>query len=256
MGSVISLQGKTAIVTGASSGIGRGVAMELVRYGVNVVMLARRGDRLEEIVRELEKDSEASGVAVPMVVDVTDEKALVAAFDQTLERFSYLDILINAAGLGRAGSLMEGVTTEWIEVFNVNILALAVATREAIKRFAFDRPGHIIHLSSMSGHRVPRKGAFYAATKFAVRAMAEALRCELRDAGDPTRISCISPGFVSTEFFGNYFRGDQEKVDQLKESARRMLEVDDIVAAAMHVLTAPAHVEINDVLLRSNEQLS
>jgi NADP-dependent 3-hydroxy acid dehydrogenase YdfG len=95
----------------------------------------------------------------------------------------------------------------------------------------------------------------YTATKFAVRSMAESLRCELRDSGNPTRVSCVSPGFVDTEFFETYFKGDQEKIQRVR-TGQRILTPEDVAASVVHILEAPEHVEIHDVLMRSNEQLS
>ena len=137
-------------------------------------------------------------------------------------------------------------------MFEVNVLGLCVATREALSRMEC---GHIIHISSMSGHRVAGTGGgFYAATKFAVRALTEALRKELKETGRKIRVGSISPGFVETEFHQVYLR-DPEAAGEVY-SRFKVLEPADIARLARQLLEAPEHVEIHDVLLRPTEQTS
>lgn len=136
----------------------------------------------------------------------------------------------------------------------VNVLALAVACREALARFDGDRGGHIVNLSSLSGHRVPASGGFYAATKFAVRALTESLRQELVARGSRTRVTAISPGFVRTEFHDELYGDEEERAARFPKY--RVLDAGDVAASVIHVLEAPANVAIHDVLMRSQEQTS
>ena len=226
---------KTALVTGASSGIGKAIASALLDQGMTVIGLCRSVDELPDGVK-------------PLACDLRDESAIKAAFE-TLEE---LDILVNSAGLAYLSRICDGNPSDWDEMWRVNVHALGLCSQLSLALFP-EGGGHILNLSSMSGHRVPPTGGFYASTKFAVRAISEALRAELKNSGNKTRISCLSPGFVDTPLLDKYFAGRE---DQLAETRANidMLTPEAIADAALHILTSPASVEINDVLLRSADQ--
>ncbi|MDB4419785.1 SDR family NAD(P)-dependent oxidoreductase [Akkermansiaceae bacterium] len=226
---------KTALVTGASSGIGKAIASALLKEGMTVIGLCRSIDELPDGVK-------------PLACDLRDESAIKAAFE-TLEE---LDILVNSAGLAYLSRICDGNPSDWEEMWRVNVHALGLCSQLSLALFP-EGGGHILNLSSMSGHRVPPTGGFYASTKFAVRAISEALRAELKNSGNKTRISCLSPGFVDTPLLDKYFAGRE---DQLAETRANidMLTPEAIADAALHILTSPASVEINDVLLRSADQ--
>ena len=226
---------KTALVTGASSGIGKAIASTLLKEGMTVIGLCRTVDQLPDGVK-------------PLACDLRDESAIEAAFESLKE----LDILVNSAGLAYLSRICDGNPSDWEEMWRVNVHALGLCSQLSLALFP-ERGGHILNLSSMSGHRVPPTGGFYASTKFAVRAVSEALRAELKTSGNNTRISCLSPGFVDTPLLDKYFAGRE---DQLAETRAKidMLTPEAIADAALHILTSPASVEINDVLLRSADQ--
>lgn len=226
---------KTALVTGASSGIGKAIATALLDQGMTVIGLCRSVDQLPDGVK-------------PLACDLRNESAIKAAFE-TLEE---LDILVNSAGLAYLSRICDGNPSDWDEMWRVNVHALGLCSQLSLALFP-EGGGHILNLSSMSGHRVPPTGGFYASTKFAVRAISEALRAELKNSGNKTRISCLSPGFVDTPLLDKYFAGRE---DQLAETRANidMLTPEAIAGAALHILTSPASVEINDVLLRSADQ--
>lgn len=226
---------KTALVTGASSGIGKAIATALLEKGMTVIGLCRSVDQLPDGVK-------------PLACDLRDESAIKAAFE-SLEK---LDILVNSAGLAYLSRICDGNPSDWDEMWRVNVHALGLCSQLSLALFP-EGGGHILNLSSMSGHRVPPTGGFYASTKFAVRAISEALRAELKNTGNKTRISCLSPGFVDTPLLDKYFAGRE---DQLAETRANidMLTPEAIADAALHILTSPASVEINDVLLRSADQ--
>lgn len=226
---------KTALVTGASSGIGKAIANALLNEGMTVIGLCRSVDQLPDGVK-------------PLACDLRNESAIKAAFE-TLEE---LDILVNSAGLAYLSRICDGNPSDWDEMWRVNVHALGLCSQLSLALFP-EGGGHILNLSSMSGHRVPPTGGFYASTKFAVRAISEALRAELKNSGNKTRISCLSPGFVDTPLLDKYFAGRE---DQLAETRANidMLTPEAIAGAALHILTSPASVEINDVLLRSADQ--
>lgn len=226
---------KTALVTGASSGIGKAIATALLDQGMTVIGLCRTVDQLPDGVK-------------PLACDLRDESAIKAAFE-TLEE---LDILVNSAGLAYLSRICDGNPSDWEEMWRVNVHALGLCSQLSLALFP-EGGGHILNLSSMSGHRVPPTGGFYASTKFAVRAISEALRAELKNSGNKTRISCLSPGFVDTPLLDKYFAGREDQLAETRANIE-MLTPEAIADAALHILTSPASVEINDVLLRSADQ--
>ena len=226
---------KTALVTGASSGIGKAIATALLDQGMTVIGLCRTVDQLPDGVK-------------PLACDLRDESAIKAAFE-TLEE---LDILVNSAGLAYLSRICDGNPSDWEEMWRVNVHALGLCSQLSLALFP-EGGGHILNLSSMSGHRVPPTGGFSASTKFAVRAISEALRAELKNSGNKTRISCLSPGFVDTPLLDKYFAGREDQLAETRANIE-MLTPEAIADAALHILTSPASVEINDVLLRSADQ--
>ncbi|MDB9527701.1 SDR family NAD(P)-dependent oxidoreductase [Oscillatoria sp. CS-180] len=239
-----------ALITGASSGIGAEVAQTLTNKGYRVALCARRRDRLELLKEKLT----AAGVEVLIqATDLRQESDILSLFERVRQQWGGVDVLINNAGLGHKAPLMSGETEAWREMLDVNILALCVCTREAVKDMQRrgDR-GHIIHISSLSGHRVPGASGVYAATKYAVRALTEALRQELRMADSQIRISSISPGFTETEFAEKY-HGDASIAEEIY-SRFPVLQSKDIANAVAYVLEQPEYVQVHDILLRSTFQ--
>lgn len=247
------LAGRTALVTGASSGIGEETARALAGAGAALVLAARRRDRLDALAAALQ----GTGAAVLVVpTDVRREEDVVACVAAARERFGGVDILVNNAGLGRAAPIGSGATAAWREMLEVNVLGLAVATREALRDM--DRrgvAGHVVNVASMAAHRVPGpESAMYAATKFAVRALTEGLRQELRARGSAARVSLVSPGYVETEF-ADVFAGRDGATEALKARlGHEMLRVADVARAILWVVTQPPHVEVHDVLVRPTPQ--
>ena len=238
------LEGSTALVTGATSGIGRAVATALAGAGAKVIVTGRRQQLLAELAGEL------GDRAIPIAADLGERGSIDSMFD----RAGRLDILVNCAGVAPKAPILSGEFDDFVEMLHVNVLALAYCAQQAVKRFG-DGGGHIVNVSSMSGHRVPPSGGFYSPTKFAVRAITESLRHELKSANDPTRVACISPGWVDTPLLDRYFKGSEEQLESLK-AGMRMLDPGDVAASVLHIVTAPAHVEIGDILLRPSDQAS
>lgn len=238
----MSLKGKCALITGASSGIGAACARALAEQGARVVLTGRNEMALGEI-------AEATG-GEAITADLRDMADIERLFARAGER---IDILINNAGIAPRAPIIDGDPEHFRELLEVNVLALTRCCQLALPRFDPVNGGHIINLSSMSGHRVPPSGGFYAATKFAVRAVTEALRYELKGAGSRTRVATISPGFVDTPLLELYFKGSEEKLKALKEEMD-MLTPADVAAAVLHILQAPAHVETGDIQLRPSGQ--
>ena len=244
---------KIALVTGASSGIGRAIAIRLAKSHYRVLMTARRLQRLNALRDELLDAGHSVDV---YQADLRNEVELDGLFSFIKERYGCLDVLVNNAGLGRNASLLEGETDAWREMFDVNVIALSVCTRNAVQlmRKAGDS-GQIIHVSSMSGHRVPTgTGGMYSATKHAVRALTEALRRELRALESSIKVTAISPGFVETEF-AEVMSGSRDTADAVY-ARYPCLQPDDIASTVMHILAQPDYVQIHDVLVRPTQQPS
>ncbi|MEX2579233.1 MAG: SDR family NAD(P)-dependent oxidoreductase [Verrucomicrobiales bacterium] len=241
-----SLVDKRALVTGASSGIGRAIACELGGRGCRVALLARRADRLHETAALLEP-----GTATVHPVDLADVGKTQKVVAEAAAALGGLDIVVNAAGVGRQAKLIDGPVEDWKDMLDINVMALAVVTREALPFFPA-AGGHVVNIGSLSGHRVPGRGGFYAATKFAVRAMTEGLRQELRERNDLTRVSSISPGFVDTDLLDEYFSGgDQSKQDAI---GYPILKPEEVAELVIRQLTMPPTAEVTDILVRPTGQ--
>jgi NADP-dependent 3-hydroxy acid dehydrogenase YdfG len=243
-------RGRVALVTGATSGIGRAVAERLAAEKMRVVVCGRRREKLEHLAESLG----AQGAEVlPVAVDLRREGDIAALFGRIRSAWGGTDVLVNNAGLGRHAPLIDGRTDAWREILEVNVLALCVCTREALfdmRRRGDD--GHVVHVSSMAAYRVPPQSGVYAASKYAVRALTEGLRAELRALGSGIRVSAVSPGFVETEFASVYHQ-DEERA-RLTYSRYKVLDPPDVAEAVAYLLAQPPHVQVHDVLLRSTEQ--
>lgn len=230
-----SLQGKTLLVTGASSGIGQALCELLVERGANVLGVTRRPSALSEDVS-------------PILADLTQRDQISSIF----QGLGKIDGLVNCAGVAYLSRIIDGNPADWEEMWRVNVMALTLCCQLSLKHFPASG-GRIVNVSSMSGHRVPPSGGFYAPTKFAVRSITDALRAELKSVRSPIQVACVSPGFVNTPLLDSYFLGREQSLAQTR-AAMKMLEPADVAWAVLTILEAPAHVEIGDILMRSAEQ--
>ncbi|GIL48537.1 hypothetical protein Vafri_5038, partial [Volvox africanus] len=254
-------QGRVALVTGASSGIGWATCEALASAGVRVVAVARRKNRLEELQRHMHSTGVPLVNFLPVVCDITKEAEVATLPKIVSKRWPDcgVDILINNAGMSRNdASLFDGNIGSWVEMLSTNVLGTCMMTRAVIqdmkRRGSY---GHIVNMIGLSGHRIPdgpQGGGFYAATKAAVKTITEGLRQEARGARLPLRVSGISPGIVETEFFAVRAFGDDEATRKAT-SAFKCLQPADVADAVMWCLSCPNHVEVNDIVLRPTEQL-
>jgi NADP-dependent 3-hydroxy acid dehydrogenase YdfG len=227
------LDGKTALVTGASSGIGAATAKKLAAEGARVIGGARRVDRLE--------------TEVALELDVTDP----ASCERFVDAAGPVDILLNAAGLalGRA-PFTESTEEDERTVFETDVNGLVRMTRLVLQR-SLREPGHIVNMGSVAGHWAYPNGATYVTAKFAVRGFTRALRQDLL--GRDIRITTIDAGLVETEFSVIRFRGDAEKAKAVYEGTRP-LTADDVADCILFAVTAPLHVVIDELLVLSIDQ--
>ncbi|CAD5113275.1 DgyrCDS2455 [Dimorphilus gyrociliatus] len=234
---------KVALVTGASSGIGAAIAKILTEWGMTVIGVARRYDRIEELASKL-KQSGAKGKLVAMKCDLRNEEDILEVFDDILNDFGGVDVLVNNAGLLATTSLLQGKTKEWKNIFEVNVLAMSICTREfykQLKRRKVDN-GHIINNCSLLGHVIPNIpfAHFYMGTKFAIKALTEGFRQELRSE-KTNELQEISSGFVDTEML---------KPHRAIFANIKILKPKDIAEVVINILSAPPGVEMNEIILR------
>ena len=245
-------QDRVALVTGASAGIGAAITKRLLAEGMKVVGCARRVERVQALMTEADPSGERS---LALGVDVRDLSQIQSMFASIRKKWGGVDVLVNNAGLGHHAPLLSGDPEHWREMLEVNVLALSVCTQEAVKDMrARGDDGYVIHIGSMSGHRVPGGSGIYSATKYAVRSLTEGLRMELRGLGSQIRVSALSPGFVETEFAEHY----SKSAEKAKETYSRfkVLEADDMANSVVFMLSAPAHMQVHDMLVRPTEQPS
>lgn len=236
---------RTAIVTGASSGIGEATARLLAQSGYNVALAARREDRLNSLASEL------GNGALPVPTDVTDPSSCAALVARAIERFGAVDALVNNAGIGLYGPIAESDPEDWRRMFDVNVLGVLYATRAAVRRMLEQKRGDVVFISSVAGRRVPRAdGTVYAATKHAITAVAEGLRMDMSDKG--VRVTTVEPGLVRTEFPENSYSSAEEFYAQ-KDYAP--IEAEDVARAVLYALDQPRNVSVNEILLRPTDQL-
>ncbi|XP_066989892.1 dehydrogenase/reductase SDR family member 11-like [Macrobrachium rosenbergii] len=246
-------RGRVALVTGASAGIGAAICRQLVEAGMVVVGAARAVERIEALSRELEGKP---GTLIGVKCDLNKDGDIENLFEVIKKKYKGVDVCINNAAMSYNDGLLEGTPERWREMLNVNVVALCHCTKESVKSMQ-ERgvgDGHIIHVSSVLGHGVGVvTGAyFYSCTKHAVRALTEGLRQELRDMKSNIRISCISPGYVETEFLGRMM-GDE--VANKMKSNFPALTAQDVAASICHILAAPLHVQIHDLMIKPNGEM-
>lgn len=243
------LKGKTALITGATSGIGKAVAEQLAELGCNLVLTGRRTDRLTKISGDL---SNRFGIQiVTSSFDIRNTEACTS-FVSSLEQD--IDILVNNAGLAKgADPVQSALLEDWDAMIDTNVKALLVLTRLIAPIMIERNSGHIINIGSMAGHEAYPGGVGYCASKFAVKAITEATKKDLH--GTKIRVSMVSPGLVETEFSNIRFKGDDEKADSIYEGIDP-LTAGDIAEIVVFMANRPEHVNIIDSIVMPVNQSS
>ncbi len=240
---------QTALVTGATSGIGEATARALAAEGYRVVITGRRAERLKELKTSLE----ASGARVELLsFDVRDPRACRASLDSLPAEFANIDVLINNAGLA-AGleHIDKGDLNDWNAMIDTNIKGLLHITKCVSANMVARGSGHIVNIGSIAGTQPYENGAVYAATKHAVHALSQGMRMDFLSHG--IRVTEIRPGMVETEFSVVRFHGDRGRANGVY-SGVTPLTGDDIAEAIMWALTLPAHINIDEIVLTPVQQ--
>ena len=243
------LGGKVALVTGASSGIGRATASSLARAGARVAVGARRLGRLDSLVAEIES---AGGEALARELDVADRAQCDAFAEAAIAKWGRIDILVNNAGLMPLSFVKNLKVDEWDRMVDVNIKGVLYCTAAVVGHMRERGSGHIVNMSSVAGRIVFPAGSVYCATKHAVTAFTEGLRQEL-SARSGIRVTSVEPGVVATELTDTI---TDESLAGFVEGSKKMaaLQADDIARAVVYAVEQPDHVSINEVLVRPTVQ--
>ena len=243
------LEGKVALVTGASSGIGEATAVALAAAGAAVAIGARRTDRLDVLATRL-RDGGAG--VLQLGLDVTDEQACRDAVRRTREELGGLDVLVNNAGVMLLGTIVGADPEDWRRMLHTNVLGLMYMTHAAIEGMVEQGSGDVVNVSSVAG-RIARFGSgVYNASKWAVNAFSESLRQEVTARG--VRISLVEPGAVATELTDHITQPAARATSKEMVANMTPLQADDIARAILYVVSQPPHVAINEVLVRPTDQ--
>jgi NADP-dependent 3-hydroxy acid dehydrogenase YdfG len=265
------LSGKTAVVTGASSGIGRAIAETLGAAGAHVYLAGRTAAAMDESKKKIE---EAGGKATVVTVDVRDVAALQALVDDAARQTGRLDVMVNNAGLSYPSKIIEADPEEWREMFETNVVALLVGCQAAVKAMrACGAEGHIVNVSSIAALR--RDSGVYGSTKHAVNAISGTLRNELED--DTIRVVTIMPGAIATNFARNFDpeflegfvkmtgvdvevkKGERlpdELLDKLQPMLSQLLgDPQDVADAVLYAVSQPIRVNVEQIVVRPPKQL-
>ncbi len=236
---------KIALITGATSGIGKACAIKFAQNNYNVIINGRRENRLVSLKNEIEKDF---GIKVlPLSFDVSNKEEVFQAFNSLRNEWKKIDVLVNNAGLALGlNPVQEGDTSDWDTMIDTNIKGLLYVSRIISKMMIENGSGHIINIGSVAGREVYPNGNVYIATKHAVDGLTKAMRIDLFR--HHIKVTQIAPGAVETEFSEVRFKGDKDRAKNVYEGYQP-LSGEDIADAVYYVTTVPPHVNINDMLI-------
>ncbi|MCI2802627.1 SDR family oxidoreductase [Staphylococcus pettenkoferi] len=228
------LQYKVAVVTGASSGIGKGIATALAERQVQLVLAGRNQARLEETANHLKETYNAQVETV--ITDVTQRRQVEQLVEQAKSHYGHLDVIVNSAGQMLSPAITDGDVEAWETMIDVNVKGTLYGINAALPHFKKQGSGHIINIASISGFEVTKQSTMYSATKAAIHTITQGLEKELARTG--IRVTSISPGMVDTPM-GSGDSGDRKK-----------LEAKNIAEAVVYALEQPSHVNVNEITVR------
>jgi len=245
---VEGIAGKVVVITGASSGLGEAAARHLADRGAAVALGARRTERIDALVEEIER---GGGRALAVTTDVSRRDNVQTLVDLAIERFGRIDVMVNNAGLMPQSPLDRLRVDEWERMIDVNIKGVLYGIAAALPHMQRQKSGHIVNVASVAGHKVRAGSAVYSATKHAVRVISEGLRQEVKPYGIRTTI--ISPGAVDTELPNSASEPD------VKANLRKMYDdiaipADSFARVLAFAMSQPDDVDINEILYRPTRQ--
>ena len=244
------LEGKVAAVTGATSGIGEATALALAGAGASVALAGRREDRLNALAERIEDDG---GRALAIPTDVGDEAQASAFVQRAHDELGGLNILINNAGVMLLGPVTGADTEEWRRMINANCFGVLYCTHAALPLLGEAGGGDVVNVSSVAGRQANLGSAVYNMTKWGVNGFTEGLRQEALHAG--VRVSVVEPGMVATELLDhNENPAVLQAAEKLREQVGTPLSADDIARIILYIVSQPAHVAVNEVLIRPTRQ--
>lgn len=241
---------KTALITGASSGIGQATAREFAKQGINLILCGRRQERLDQLQNELSTQVKVT----TLNFDIRDKKRVKEAINSLQNPFNQVDILINNAGNAHGlDTIQDGDSDDWDAMIDINVKGLLYVSRVIIPQMIKRNNGHIINIGSTAGKEVYPKGNVYCASKYAVDAINQGMRLDLN--GYNIRVGAVNPGMVETEFSEVRFKGDSEKAEKVYKGFKP-LQAQDVAEIIYFVISRPAHVNIADLVVMSVDQAS
>lgn len=243
-----NIQDKVVVITGASSGMGAATARHLAGEGATVVIGARRADRIEALAKEI---TDKGGKALAVATDVTKREEVKALVDKAVETYGRIDVLLNNAGLMPLAPLERLKFDEWDQMVDVNIKGVLNGIAAALPHMKEQKDGHIINVSSVYGHKVEPGAAVYCGTKFAVRAISEGLRQEVKPYNMRTTI--ISPGAVATELLDHI--SEQDIATSVRDFVDRIaIPADSFARMIAFAIGQPKDVDVSEIVFRPTAQ--
>lgn len=241
---------KTALITGATSGIGRATARAFAQNNFKLILCGRREDRLADLQNELSQQTEVH----TLVFDVRSKESVFKAIESLPENFCNIDILVNNAGNAYGlGPIQSGDVEDWEAMIDINLKGLLYVSKAIIPGMVERQIGHIINIGSIAGKEVYPNGNVYCASKFAVDALSQSMRMDLNPFG--IRVGAINPGMVETEFSQVRFKGDTARAANVYKGLEP-LKPEDIADVIVFVVTRPYHVNIADLMILPTAQAS
>jgi 3-hydroxy acid dehydrogenase/malonic semialdehyde reductase len=239
-----------AIITGASSGIGKATAILLAKNNFNLVITGRRKERLEELAKSLVA---AYNIEVQVLAfDIRNNDEVVAAISSLPDTFKKINILINSAGLAAGiAPVDEGLISDWEQMIDTNLKGLLYITKAVLPLMPHDGSAHIVNVGSIAGKEMYANGNVYCATKAGLDHLSRGMRLDL--AKHKIRVSAIHPGAVETEFSVVRFKGDEQKAKKVYEGFENLV-AEDIAEAIWFMLNRPPHVNINEMVIMPTAQ--
>ena len=241
---------KTALITGATSGIGKATAELFAKQGFRLILCGRRQERLDALKSKLGKETAVH----TLKFDVRDREAIFSAIKNLPEEFATIDILVNNAGNAHGlDPIDKGSTDDWDAMLDINVKGLLYMSKAVIPQMVERKSGHIINIGSTAGKEVYPNGNVYCASKHAVDAINQGMRIDLNAYG--IRVGAVNPGLVETEFSDVRFKGDGERASKVYQGFQP-LKPEDIADIILFVVTRPYHVNIADLVVMPTAQAS